>query len=177
MTGRRVPADTGGVQCERQVGDVLAILQLKARYAWLADSKYSVARKRRPRAAVDRAARAQANCFTVDALWEGGKDFGARITGRDALFQFFRRGPWQFALHYYVAPIIEVHGDRARGWWRLWQVGIPRGKNEAVLLAAVTSEDYLRVRGRWLHRVVHFEHLHFLRSADGAGFNVLPSLA
>lgn len=177
MSARREPADTGAVQSERQVADVLAILQLKARYAWFADSKYSIARKRQPRSSVDRAARAQANCFTVDAVWEGGKDFGARITGRTALFQFFRRSPWQFALHYYVAPIIEVHGDRARGWWRLWQVGIPRGKSEAVLLAAVTSEDYLRVRGRWLHRVVRFEHFYFSRSADGVGFSFLPSLA
>jgi len=170
-------ADHPVVQPPASVEDVLAIQQLKARYAWFADSKYAGPRRHKPQAEVDRAAHAQASCFTADAVWYGGREFGAHITGRDALFQFFRSGPWRFALHYYVAPIIEVHGDTAIGRWRLWQLGIPRGARQAVLFAAVTSERYRRVRGLWLHSVVRFESFHFVRPVAGGGLYVVPTLA
>ena len=157
--------------------DLLAIQQLKARYAWFADSKYTAARARKPRAALDRAARGQANCFTTDATWEGGREFGQRLEGRGALFDFFRRGPWRFALHYYVAPIIEVDGDRARGWWRLWQIGIPRRGRHAILFAAVTAEHYRRVQGHWLHSAVRFQRAQFLRPSEGGMLELVGRLS
>ncbi|MHB8476508.1 MAG: nuclear transport factor 2 family protein [Steroidobacteraceae bacterium] len=161
-----------------QIADELAIRDLKARYAYFADHKYDGMRRRRqPQARVDRAARAQANCFTRDALWEGGRDFGKRLVGRAALFAFFRGGPWRFAMHFYVAPIIEVDGDRARGWWRLWQLAVPRGTENAVFFAAVTAEEYRREREGWLHSAVRFEHMHFVRPASGGALRMLSTLS
>ncbi|MGC2032942.1 MAG: nuclear transport factor 2 family protein [Steroidobacteraceae bacterium] len=161
-----------------EVADELAIRDLKARYAYFADHKYDGMRRRRqPQARVDRAARAQANCFTRDALWEGGRAFGKRLVGRAALFAFFRGGPWRFAMHFYVAPIIEVDGDRARGWWRLWQLAVPRGTEDAVFFAAVTAEEYRREREGWLHSAVRFEHMHFVRPASGGALHMLSTLS
>jgi len=164
--------------CAEAVADVLAIHDLKARYAYFADRKYDgVHRRRRPRAQLERAARAQAACFTSDAVWEGGRDFGRRLKGRAALFAFFRGGPWRFALHFYVAPIIEIDGDRARGWWRLWQLGMPSGGDDAVLLAAVTADEYRRERTGWLHSVVRFEQMHVVHPTSSGALHLLSTLA
>lgn len=157
-------------------GASLAIQQLKARYARFADDKYTPRRQRKPQAALDRAAWNQASCFTTDAVWDGGRRFGSRLQGREALFRFFRGGPWRFALHYYVAPMIEVKGDRARGSWRLWQIAIPEGSEEAVLFAAITREDYRREGGTWLHSAVRFEQAHFVRPTAGAALSVVAAL-
>jgi hypothetical protein len=167
---RRVSSD--------EVADELAIRDLKARYAYFADHKYDgMNRRRQPQARLDRAARAQAACFTRDALWEGGRDFGRRLVGRAALFAFFRGGPWRFALHFYVAPIIEIDGDRARGWWRLWQLAVPRGGEDAVFFAAVTAEEYRRERTGWLHSAVRFEHMHFVRPTPNGALRMLSTLS
>jgi hypothetical protein len=161
-----------------EVADELAIRDLKARYAYFADHKYDGLRRRRqPQARLDRAARAQAACFTRDALWEGGRDFGKRLVGRAALFAFFRGGPWRFAMHFYVAPIIEIDGDRARGWWRLWQLAVPRGSEDAVFFAAVTAEEYRRERAGWLHSAVRFEETHVVRPASNGALHLLSTLS
>ena len=158
--------------------DVLAIHDLKARYAYFADHKYnSVHRRRQPQAQLDRAARSQAACFTRDAVWEGGRDFGRRLVGRAALFAFFRGGPWRFAMHFYVSPIIEIDGDRARGWWRLWQMAVPRAGDDAVFLAAVTADEYRRERAGWLHSAVRFEQMHFVRAASTGALQMLSTLS
>jgi hypothetical protein len=161
-----------------EVADELAIRHLKARYAYFADHKYDGRHRRRhPQARVDRAARAQAACFTRDALWEGGRDFGKRLVGRSALFGFFRGGPWSFAMHFYVAPVIEIDGDCARGWWRLWQLAVPRGGQDAVFFAAVTAEEYRRERAGWLHSAVRFEHMHFVRPGSNSALHLLSTLS
>ncbi len=166
----RIPPDVAA--------DVLAIHDLKARYAYFADHKYNgVHRRRQPQAQLDRAARAQAACFTRDAVWEGGRDFGKRLVGRAALFAFFRGGPWRFAMHFYVAPIIEIDGDRARGWWRLWQLALPRDGGDAVLFAAATADEYRRERAGWLHSAVRFEQMHFVRPASNGAMHMLSTLS
>ena len=43
-------------------------------------------------------------------------------------------------MHFYDAPIIEIDGDRARGWWRLWQLAVPQGSDDALFFAAATTE-------------------------------------
>ena len=154
--------------------DITAIQQLKARYAHFADSKYTRAGRRQTRAALNRAARAQANCFTADAVWDGGKDFAQRLVGRAALFKLFSEGPWQFAMHYYVSPMIDVTADRATGCWHLWQVGIPTKTKEVVFLMARTQEEYRRERGRWLHSTVRFERINFVRRRSGAALEPMP---
>lgn len=182
MTSSRASSHTPRLARSRsspdEVADHMAILDLKARYAYFADHKYDAARRRRKsQARLDRAARAQAACFTRDALWEGGRDFGKRLSGRAALFAFFRGGPWRFAMHFYVAPIIEIDGDRARGWWRLWQLAVPQGSDDALFFAAATTEEYRREGAGWLHSAVRFDHTHFIRPAGMGALRMLSTLS
>jgi len=144
-----------------------AIRALKARYAALADQKYTPAYRRVEDAEMRRIARLQAECFTEDAVWHGGSEFGASLVGRDALTQWFNRSPWCFAVHYYGSPQITVTGATAHGQWRLWQIALRDDTHDAVLLAAVTSETYARGNnGQWLHASMRFEQVHMLPVGD-----------
>src|SRR5436190_17982130 len=86
------------------------IRELKARYADVCDTGYDPARMR--------------PLFTDDAVWDGGSRFG-RYEGVDAICEFFagisKEITW--ALHYVVAPVIEVAdgGETATGSWYLFQ--------------------------------------------------------
>jgi hypothetical protein len=140
-----------------------AIRQLKARYSGLADQKYTPNYQRQPAARMQKIARAQAACFTEDAVWEGGAEFGASLVGREALGEWFNRSPWCFALHYYGSPEISVHGRTASATWRLWQIALRDENKRAVLLAAITSEDYTQQDdGNWLCSRMRFEQTQML---------------
>jgi hypothetical protein len=103
-----------------------AIRELKARYARITDAKYTSDYCRVDDAAWAAAAQQQAACFTEDAQWYGGTQFGGVLSGRTVLAEWFTRSPWRFAMHYYVAPQIDVMGsDVAEGRWRLLQIGLP----------------------------------------------------
>src|SRR5690606_5282477 len=103
---------------------VIAIQALKARYACLADQKYTDARQRQPVEVMARVARLQAACFTEDAVWEGGAGFGDALVGRDRIERWFNTSPWCFAMHFYGSPEISVEGASAKGRWRLWQMAV-----------------------------------------------------
>jgi hypothetical protein len=81
---------------------------LKARYADVCDTGYDPVRMR--------------PFFTEDAVWDGGERFG-RYEGVDAVCGFFARisSTIIWALHYMIAPIIEVAEDglTATGSWYL----------------------------------------------------------
>lgn len=144
-----------------------AIRGLKARYAALADQKYTADYRRVDADEMRRIAQLQAECFTPDAVWHGGGDFGGALNGREALAQWFNRSPWCFAVHYYDSPQIQVEGAVASAQWRLWQLALREDNHEAVLLAAATSETYARGEdGRWLHSSMRFEQLHMLPVGD-----------
>jgi hypothetical protein len=85
-----------------------AIRELKARYADVCDTGYDPVRMR--------------PFFTEDAVWDGGRRFG-RYEGVDAVCGFFAgiSSEITWALHYMVAPIIDVapDGDTATGSWYL----------------------------------------------------------
>ncbi|HSV84540.1 MAG TPA: nuclear transport factor 2 family protein [Ramlibacter sp.] len=160
-----------------QVEAVQAIHALKARYAALADQKYTVARERVDEQRMREVARLQAECFTDDAVWDGGSDFGDRLVGRARLTEWFTRSPWCFALHYYGSPELAVSGDTATGRWRLWQLALRGGDRQAVLLAAVTEEAYARqADGRWLHSRMRFSQIHLLPIAAPL-LSQLPALS
>jgi hypothetical protein len=82
---------------------------LKARYADVCDTGYDPDR--------------MLPFFTQDAVWDGGERF-VRYEGIDAIYGFFRyvSGQITWALHYMIAPIIEVADDleNATGSWYLW---------------------------------------------------------
>jgi hypothetical protein len=72
-------------------------------------------------------------------------------------------------LHYYGSPEITVNGDRASGRWRLWQIALRDDSHEAVLLGAVTEEEYARqADGNWLHARMRFTQMHILPVDGGA---------
>jgi SnoaL-like domain len=85
-----------------------AIRVLKARYADVCDTGYDPVRMR--------------PFFTQDAVWDGGPRFG-RHEGVDAICAFFAGVSSQitWALHYMIAPVIEVaeDGESATGIWYL----------------------------------------------------------
>jgi len=85
-----------------------AIRALKARYADVCDAGYDPVRMR--------------PFFTEDAVWDGGPRFG-RYEGVDAVCDFFAgiSSTIVWALHYMVAPVIDVaeDGRTATGSWYL----------------------------------------------------------
>lgn len=152
-----------------------AIRQLKARYASLADQKYTAGYRRQPAVRMQQIAQAQADCFTEDAVWEGGAEFGASLVGRAALAAWFNRSPWCYALHYYGSPEISVTGDTASAHWRLWQIALRDQTKEALLLGATTYEQYARQPdGAWLVSRMRFEQTQML-PMDAGPFPLVTS--
>ena len=130
------------------LADIAAIQRLKAYYARRADEKYSDQHQRKPQSEIDIIAHQQASVFTEDAVWDGGP-FGV-FSGRQAIYENLRSGPWKFALHYYLSPLIDIEGDHAHARWMLWQTGTLTKDETPVLLTAVTEDDYVRTADGWL---------------------------
>ena len=145
-----------------------AIRSLKARYAALADAKYTCDYQRQPEHVMREIALQQSGCFTERAVWVGGAGFGNDLTGRDRLYEWFQRSPWRFAMHYYVSEALEVtDAFNAAGSWRLWQLALRDDDAHAVLLGAVTEEKYERASsGQWLISEMRFTQLHMMEPDD-----------
>lgn len=160
-----------------------AIRRLKAQYAALADQKYTRCYALQPDPVMHDVARQQAECFTEDAVWQGGDGFGSDLVGRAAIEQWFRRSPWRVALHYYTGERIDViDADRAEATWRLWQIALRDDSGRGVLLAAITAEQYARGSdGAWRISHMCFEQLHMVETgvqplpfaADFAGLDAI----
>jgi ketosteroid isomerase-like protein len=122
------------------LADINEITVLKARYAAACDNNYD--------------ADAIAELFTEDAVWDGG-NFG-KVEGRENIRRFFRRARqvFSFAIHHVFNPQILVDGDRATGRWYLLQPATREPETQAVWLAAVYHDEYVRIGNRWL-----FKHL------------------
>jgi hypothetical protein len=139
-----------------------AIRRLKARYAALADAKYTSDYTRQPDAVMHDVARQQAECFAHDAVWVGGSGFGNDLAGREALRGWFHRSPWRFAMHYYTSESIDVdvRTGTAHATWRLWQLALRDDDAHAVLLGAITEEKYaVDGAGHWLVSEMRFVQL------------------
>ena len=117
-----------------------AIRQLKARYADVCDTGYDPDRME--------------PLFTRDAVWDGGERFG-RYEGIDAIRGFFAGVSSQitWALHYMIAPIVEVEPDgrTATGSWYLWQPCTVVGTDgpQAVWLTGRYADRYRLDDGGW----------------------------
>lgn len=120
----------------RVLEDLEEIRKLKARYAAACDDNYN--------------ADAIAALFTEDAVWDGGALGTA--DGRTAIHKFFSRATefFPFAIHNVINPIIDVDGDRATAQWYLLQPATMAKGNQAVWLAAVYHDEYVRLDGRWM---------------------------
>jgi hypothetical protein len=133
----------------RLLEDHEAIRQLKAFYARCADSKYTADHRRKPQAEIDAITRRQVDTvFTEDGIWDGGKQFGT-LHGREAIYNHLRGGRWNFAMHYFVNPVIAVNGDAAHATWMLWQPATFEQKDQAVWMSAITEDDYVRTAQGW----------------------------
>jgi hypothetical protein len=92
--------------------------------------------------------------FTPDSVGDGGERFG-RYEGIDAIRGFFASVSSQiiWALHYMVAPSIEVADDlgTATGSWYLWQPCTVVGETgpQAVWLTGTYEDRYRREGGGW----------------------------
>lgn len=148
----------------RLLEDYEAIRQLKAFYAHCADAKYTADHRRKAQAEIDAVTRRQVSVFTEDAVWDGGPQFG-RIHGREAIYEHLRGGGWSFAMHYFLNPLIELHGDEAHAEWMLWQTCTFAEENLSVFMAAMTSDDYVRTAGGWKMRRMTFS-LKFITRFD-----------
>jgi len=124
----------------RRLADIDEIKLLKARYAAACDNNYD--------------ADAIAELFIEDAVWDGGKL--GKAEGRENIRRFFRHAPevFSFAIHNVMNPQLEVDGNRATGQWYLLQPATREPESQAVWLAAVYHDEYIRVGGKWL-----FNHL------------------
>jgi uncharacterized protein (TIGR02246 family) len=120
----------------RRLADIEEIKQLKASYAAACDNNYD--------------ADAIAELFAEDAVWDGGK-FG-KAKGRENIRRFFRQAPeiFSFAIHNVMNPRIKLDGDRAIAHWYLLQPATREPGTQAVWLAAVYHDEYVRVSGKWL---------------------------
>ena len=151
----------------RAVEDREAIRALKAYYARCADEKYTDDHRRKPQDEVDAITRRQVEAtFTADAVWDGGKQFGLR-EGREAIYNHLRSGGWNFALHYFVSPVITISGDAGQGSWMLWQPCTLTQDDRAMLMSATTEDDYVRTPQGWRMRRMRFT-LKFLTPFDRA---------
>ncbi|MBV8771649.1 MAG: nuclear transport factor 2 family protein [Deltaproteobacteria bacterium] len=122
----------------QKLADIDEIRKLKARYAAACDNNYD--------------ADAIAELFTEDAVWDGGI-FG-KADGRENIRRFFRKAPavFSFAIHNVMNPRIEIDGDSATGEWYLLQPATREPETQAVWLAAVYYDEYVRIDGKWLFK-------------------------
>jgi len=127
---------------------VQEIHRLKASYASLIDERYTRDGPKRP-TEIARIADAAAQLFVPDAVWDGGEKLG-RWEGRDAIRKRFLDPTLKFTLHYFVNPVVEVDGERARGSWQIL-APITLGDGQAGWMAGVEDDGYRLHEGRWLH--------------------------
>jgi hypothetical protein len=127
---------------------VHAITNLKAEYATLVDSRYTLDGPREP-AELARIADRIAALFAQDAVWDGGEPLG-RWVGPEEIRKRFLEPTLRFTLHYFVKPHIEVDGARARGRWDIL-APITFGNGRPGWMAGTEDDEYVRVDGRWLH--------------------------
>lgn len=132
----------------RAVEDVLAIQNLKSRYANLTDQRYD--RKGIVEALVlQRLADEIAELFTEDAVWDGGATLG-ECRGRPAIRERFLKPTLRFSWHYFVKPDIRVDGDRASARWDIL-APCTAGDGQRYWMAGTEDDEYERVDGQWLH--------------------------
>jgi hypothetical protein len=143
--GRRYRAKISGVtgSLEERIARLEAaqeIRHLKARYAEVCDTGYPPDR--------------MVPLFTRDAVWDGGERFG-RHEGIDAIYRFFDGVSSQitWALHYMIAPLIEVaeDGETASGRWYLLEpcTIVTDDGPRAMLITGTYADRYRREPDGW----------------------------
>jgi hypothetical protein len=131
------------------VEDVQDIERLKARYAELVDARYSRGRVVEPPKLAE-AAKAIAELFTEDAVWDGGKALGL-ARGRAEIAARMAEPTLLFSWHYFLKPRIEVEGSSARARWDILSPCTTKD-GRPHWMAGFEDDEYRKVDGRWLHQ-------------------------
>jgi len=153
----------------REVEDVQAIHDLKARYGALADARYTQ-KGVKDAAEVRRVAGEIAALFSEDAEWDGGALGVAR--GRDEIRKRFETPTLLFSWHYFVQPQIEMDGDSARATWNIL-APCTRPDGEPYWMAGAEDDEYRREGGLWLHTRMRLRVALF--APHDRGWGVSPS--
>lgn len=131
----------------RRLEDIEAIRQLKARYCQACDDDHNPD--------------AVAALFIEDGLWEG-VGTGPHARGHAAIKDFMggirRSGRIVRSAHMVFNPIIEVEGDRARGFWQLLMMYTGRaagGGIEHHRIIGFYEDVYVRLGGAWRFAELH----------------------
>jgi len=127
---------------------VLAIQDLKARYAAVVDARFAKGSVV-TRPALDDLARRAAELFCEDGVWDGGPGLGV-ARGRAEIATRLATPTLVFSRHFFVTPRIAVAGDRATGRWELLSP-CTDAEGAALWMAGAEDDVYRRVDGEWLH--------------------------
>ena len=127
---------------------ILAIQELKARYAALVDARFAKGAMVERGVLDDLAGRA-AGLFCEDGMWDGGPALGV-ARGRAEIAARLATPTIVFARHFFVTPRIVVQGDRATGRWELLSP-CTRPDGTSLWMAGTEDDVYRRVDGDWLH--------------------------
>ena len=127
---------------------ILQILDLKARYGELVDQRFA---RGRPvdTEILGSVARAAAELFTPDGVWDGGPGLG-RHEGRVAIASRLAEPTLDFSRHLFAKPRIQVDGDEARGRWDLLSP-CRRSDGSSWWMCGFEDDEYARMDNAWLH--------------------------
>jgi hypothetical protein len=150
-------ARTSLAQRVRLLEDLEEIKQLKALYCQYCDGGWD-----RPTHDYD----AIAALFTEDAVTEGT---AGRTEGRENIRRLYRSYQvTPFAFHRVTNPIIRVAGNRATGNWHVL-VALTRPDGQAVWVAGIYDEEYVRTREGWRIKTLKFTPAFITRYEQGWG--------
>ena len=144
---------------------VLAIQEMKARYADLVDARF----ERGAAVATERLvalAHQAAGLFTEDGVWDGGPVLGV-ARGREEIAARLATPTLVFSRHFFMTPRIDVVDDTATARWQLLSPctgadGIGRW------MAGIEDDTYVRTDGAWRHRTMSLTT--FFVSPAGSGW-------
>ena len=146
---------------------VLAIHELKARYADLVDRRYVkgalVTGETLTALAGDIAA-----TFAEDGVWDGGPALGV-AHGREEIAARMRTSTLTFARHFFVKPRIIVTGKTAVGRWEILSP-CTTGDGTAHWMCGYEDDEYVcTAGGEWLHQRMKLTTVFMAPRANGWG--------
>ena len=127
---------------------VLAIQNLKARYAALVDARF-IRGVIADGPTLEELANRAAALFCEDGRWDGGPGLGI-AHGRGEIAARLAAPTIVFSRHFFITPEIFVEGDRATGRWELLSP-FTRVDGASLWMAGAENDTYRRVDGVWLH--------------------------
>ncbi len=138
--------------------DIEAIKKLKTLYCRYADDNYNPEKL--------------GALYTEDAVWDGGAEWGV-YHGKKAIKEHLKKLPETilWAVHYVIAPHIEVKGDKAYGGWYSLGFGVLRKNNQAYYTSSFYNDEYTKIDGKWFISKVQIERFFLSPYEEGWGKN------